>query len=303
METKHKSLSECQVLVVDDEPGCRVLLCSLIEQYIPCDCVATGEEAIDYCLEHQPDLVVLDMEMPGMNGLEVCQALRDNPLTALIPVIFVTASMEDEIQNLCWEVRGDDFIRKPVNATTLLYRIKHHIRYKLQFELMEKLTFRDQLTGLYNRTYLSEEVPSILRQCIREQQPLAVIMLDVDDFKILNDSYGHLFGDVVLEKVALEIAQQLFRPTDIAIRYGGEEYLVILPDTDIKGGIYVADRILNSVREINIKNNVSYSDVLTLSAGIAASSQLMVDDLTPLLKVADENLYLAKNSGKARYIA
>ena len=159
MLAKIKPFSECKVLIVDDEIASRILLESILESFVVCQTASSGREAIQKCRQDVPDLVLLDMNMPDKNGLEVCQALRVFPETASIPIIFVTATMDVQVENACWEVGASDFVMKPVNASTLTHRIKTHLENKTRTEFLESMVYHDQLTGLYNRSYLAKEIP------------------------------------------------------------------------------------------------------------------------------------------------
>lgn len=230
-----KPYAECNVLIVDDEPMSRMLLESILESVFTCATAESGEEAISYCEANLPDLVLLDMNMPDINGLDVCTALKASPETNHIPVIFVTSTMDIESENACWEVGASDFVMKPVNASTLTHRIKTHLQNKLRTEFLEMMTFHDQLTGLYNRTYLTKEIPLLIKQVARDKGTVGAIMIDIDYFKLFNDTYGHLEGDICLQKVAQIISDTVKRPKDAVIRFGGEEFLVVLPYIDHQG--------------------------------------------------------------------
>jgi diguanylate cyclase (GGDEF)-like protein len=279
------------------------VLSSLLEDDFPCDAVTSGSQAIEYCQASHPDLILLDINMPGMNGLEVCHELKSNVFTSDIPVIFITATADDEIQNQCWEAGGSDFIQKPFNAQTLINRVRFHLKNALRITLLERLTYNDQLTELHNRHYLVEEIPAFTRTCIRENQPISAIMLDIDNFKSFNDTYGHGRGDICLEMVSKAIKKSCFRGQDIAIRMGGEEFLILLFDADKNAALKVVKRIFENIDELAIPHiNSSFSQV-TLSAGIASIPLPKTKDLelTELISDADKNLYKAKRNGRNQY--
>lgn len=295
-----KPYTECNVLIVDDEPISRMLLESILEHVFNCETADSGQEALSYCSKHSPDLVLLDMNMPDINGLEVCKTLKQSPLTSHIPVIFVTSTMDVESENACWEIGASDFVMKPVNASTLTHRIKTHIQNKLRTEYLEKMTFNDQLTGLYNRTYLTKEIPLLIRQVARDNGMVGAIMVDIDYFKLFNDNYGHLEGDLCLQKVAKIISETVKRPKDAVIRFGGEEFLVILPYIDYQGTKIVAQQLVESVSNANIPHGKGIDERVSISAGYAVwkATDVIDDDYSALIEDADLSLFEAKELGR-----
>ena len=295
-----KPYSECNVLIVDDEPISRTLLESILEPVFRCTTAESGIEALLYCAENAPDLVLLDMNMPDINGLEVCKTLKQSPITNQIPVIFVTSTLDVESENACWEVGASDFVMKPVNASTLTHRIKTHIQNKLRTEFLEKMTFHDQLTGLYNRTYLTKEIPLLIRQVARDQSNIGAIMIDIDYFELFNDNYGHLEGDLCLQKVAKIISDTVKRPKDAVIRFGGEEFLILLPYIDYQGTKIVAQQLVEAVTNANIPHGKGIEERVSISAGFAVwkAADVVDDDYSVLVEDADISLFEAKEHGR-----
>ena len=295
-----KPYTECNVLIVDDEPISRMLLESILEPVFCCTTAESGHEALLYCAENAPDLVLLDMNMPDINGLEVCKTLKQSPVTSQIPVIFVTSTLDVESENACWEVGASDFVMKPVNASTLTHRIKTHIQNKLRTEFLEKMTFHDQLTGLYNRTYLTREIPLLIRQVARDQSNIGAIMIDIDYFKLFNDNYGHLEGDLCLQKVAKIISDTVKRPKDAVIRFGGEEFLVLLPYIDYQGTKIVAQQLVEAVTNASIPHGKGIEGRVSISAGFAVwkAADVVDDDYSALVEDADISLFEAKEHGR-----
>ncbi|WP_412722379.1 diguanylate cyclase domain-containing protein [Alteromonas sp. D210916BOD_24] len=291
-----KPYSECDVLIVDDEPMSRMVLTTILEPVFRSRKVKSGKEAIGACLKTKPDLVLLDMNMPDINGLDVCEALKANSETEDIPVIFITSTLDIESENACWEVGASDFVIKPVNASTLIHRIKTHLQNKLRTEFLENMTFHDQLTGLYNRMYLSKEIPLMVSQIARDKGSVGVIMIDIDFFKLYNDTYGHLDGDICLQQVANIISGCVKRPKDAVIRFGGEEILVVLPYIDKKGAKTMANMLVNKVREAAIPHSKGIGGFVSISAGYAVSKAKTVVNIDPeeLLEAADVELFEAK---------
>ena len=295
-----KPYTECNVLIVDDEPMSRMLLESILELVFTCATAESGEEAISYCEANLPDLVLLDMNMPDISGLDVCSALKASPETNHIPVIFVTSTMDIESENACWEVGASDFVMKPVNASTLTHRIKTHLQNKLRTEFLEMMTFHDQLTGLYNRTYLTKEIPLLIKQVARDKGTVGAIMIDIDYFKLFNDTYGHLEGDICLQKVAQIISDTVKRPKDAVIRFGGEEFLVLLPYIDHQGTKLVAHQLVEAVANARIPHDKGIENRVSISAGFAVwkATDVVEDDVAALIEDADISLFEAKELGR-----
>ncbi len=295
-----KPYEECNVLIVDDEQMSRMLLESILESVFTCFTAESGEEAIAYCKANLPDLVLLDMNMPDINGLDVCTALKASPETNHIPVIFVTSTMDIDSENACWEVGASDFVMKPVNASTLTHRIKTHLQNKLRTEFLEMMTFHDQLTGLYNRMYLTNEIPLLIKQVARDKSTVGAIMIDIDYFKLFNDTYGHLEGDICLQKVAQIVSDTVKRPKDAVIRFGGEEFLVILPYIDYQGTKLVANQLVEAVADAKISHGKGIENRVSISAGFAVwkACDVVEENVAALIEEADISLFEAKELGR-----
>ena len=290
------------VLIVDDEMLSQTVLQATLSETYTCHCVSSGKDALAWLTNHYPDLIVLDMNMPGMSGLEVCQQLKAEANTAHIPVIFVTATDSVETQNACWEAGASDFVQKPIVSSTLLHRVRTHIQNKKRIELLNELTFKDHLTKAHNRYYLSNEVPHLLKQVARDMGHMGVIIVDIDHFKGFNDNYGHLMGDECLKTVSATIQSLLLRPSDKLIRFGGEEFLVLLPYTDKSGCKKVAEGIVEKVSSLQIENAASARKFLTISAGYHSIQFSHGSVLETLIGDADLALFDAKESGKNKAV-
>lgn len=297
-----KPLHACQVLIVDDDTVSQTILRTVLEDTVSCHVVANGDAALAFCHEQVPDLIVLDLHMPGKDGPTVCRELKAQTSTESIPIIFVTSSMDVATEDQCWEIGAADFIVKPITASTLLHRVKTHLQNKLRMELLESMTLYDQLTGLYNRLYLKYELPQLVGQLCRDKKPLSLILIDIDNFKNYNDTYGHLEGDQCLQRVAQQIKSCLGRPRDAVVRFGGEEFLVLVPDTELDGAVTVARKMVEATRSLNIPNDNGINGRVTISAGAAHCSYptLRAQGISSALAVADKALYAAKAAGKDR---
>jgi diguanylate cyclase (GGDEF)-like protein len=295
-----KPFSECRILIVDDEPMSRMLLESILMPVFQCDTAQSGKEAILYCADKLPDLVLLDMNMPDTDGLDVCRALKANGATADIPVIFVTSTLDIESENACWEVGASDFVMKPVNASTLTHRIKTHVLNKLRTEFLETMTYHDQLTGQYNRMYLTKEIPLLIKQVARDNGSVGAIMIDIDFFKLFNDTYGHLEGDQCLSRVAQLVSSVMKRPKDAVIRFGGEEFLVILPYIDSAGANLLAQELVEIVRKAEIPHSHGIGNKVSISVGYTVwqANKVAQAGLEALIEEADVKLFEAKEQGR-----
>lgn len=295
---RERKLEECLVLIVDDQASVRVELETLLENTAICHSVSSGNDALTFCDNHTPDLILMDVNMPELDGHETTALLKANPSFASIPIIFVTSSNSDDEQSKCWEAGCVDFIIKPVNACTLRHRVKSHLTHKLKNDLFEKLIYIDKLTGAYNRHYLDDYLPRLIRDGRRNTAPLSAIILDVDHFKLFNDMYGHLAGDHCLWKISKNIDDTLMRPMDKLVRLGGEEFLVLLPDTNVDGAIEVTKRLLTAIYEMNIPHAASNYNRVTVSAGVTVKQHDDAKTIDYMLLEADKNLYEAKMQGR-----
>lgn len=295
-----KPFSECSVLIVDDEPMSRMLLESILNTVFHCYTAQSGKEAITFCTDKMPDLVLLDMNMPDTDGLAVCKALKTNTTTADIPVIFVTSTLDIDSENACWEVGASDFVMKPVNASTLIHRIKTHLLNKLRTEFLETMTYHDQLTGLYNRMYLTKEIPLLVKQVARDEGNVGTIMIDIDFFKRFNDTYGHLEGDLCLSRVANIVSGLMKRPKDAVIRFGGEEFIVILPYIDKPGVSLLANQLVERVRDAALTHSEGIGGKVSISAGYTVwrATDVIEEGVEALIEDADVKLYEAKEQGR-----
>lgn len=225
--------------------------------------------------------------MPLINGIDLCKALRDNCRTAHDPILFITGDGNAATQDKCWSAGASDFVEKPVVASTLIQRVKNLLQSKMRLELLSELTFKDQLTELYNRYYLVTEIPTLLKRLTREQKKLSVIMLDIDYFKGFNDKYGHIEGDNCLKAVAQTLIAQLLRPQDCIVRYGGEEFTVFLPGTDEKGCLHVGNKMIDAVAALGIPSTASALEMVTISAGYFVTQPNSRVSIEELLQEAD----------------
>jgi diguanylate cyclase (GGDEF)-like protein len=289
-----------RLLVVDDQPINIQVMHQIFGSHCQVFMATSGQQALNFCLSTPPDIVLLDVVMPGMDGFEVCQALKSHPETRDIPVIFVTAHTDAHQETRGLELGAVDFISKPVNPAVVRARVRTQLTLKSQSDLMRRLVFLDGLTGVFNRRYLDQQLPIEVARTVRNQTPLALIMLDVDFFKRFNDCYGHQCGDDCLRTVATSVRESLRRPADLVARYGGEEFVCLLPDTPFDSAMAIAAALERNVRSKHVAHVDSDFQIVTVSLGVTASCGESALSVTELLERADQQLYQAKNTGRGR---
>lgn len=291
-----------KLLVVDDQAIHLQVLHRALSGENQMFMATNGAQALKVALEQRPDLVLLDVVMPDMDGFEVLHQLRRNPDLADTPVIFVTAHGGDEIETQCLQAGAVDFISKPINPNVVRARVKTHLTLKFQSDLLRNLAFLDGLTGVSNRRQFDERLPVEWGRAQRNHSPLTLVLLDVDSFKAFNDHYGHQAGDDCLRQIAAVLKAELRRPTDFVGRYGGEEFVCLLPDIGLADGITMAQRMLDAVRRLAIPHHFSDADsVVTVSLGVASREGVATEGAAhQLLALADAQLYQAKHEGRAR---
>jgi diguanylate cyclase (GGDEF)-like protein len=291
-----------KLLVVDDQPVHLQVLHRTLSGEHQMFAATQGEQALKVAREQRPDLVLLDVVMPGMDGFEVLHRLRSEPELADIPVIFVTAHGGDDIETQCLSAGAVDFISKPINPSVVRARVKTHLTLKFQSDLLRNLAFLDGLTGVSNRRQFDERLALEWGRAQRNGAALTLILLDVDAFKRFNDHYGHQAGDDCLRQIASVLQAALRRPADVVARYGGEEFVCLLPDTAFDDGLAMAHQMLTAVRKLAIPHHFSEAaTVVTASLGVATREGAGVDSRAcDLLALADAQLYQAKRAGRAR---
>jgi len=262
-----------------------------------------GAKALELALEQQPDLILLDAVMPGMDGYAVCAALRNSPRLQDIPVIFVTALNQPEDETRALEAGAVDFISKPFNVAVVRARVRSQLTIKRQADAMRELSMTDGLTGVANRRSFNDTLEAEWRRCARAGLPVSVIMIDVDHFKPYNDHYGHQAGDLCLQQVSAAMARCASRPQDLLARYGGEEFILLLPQEPALGAEVVARRILEEVRGLAIPHAAApTAPYVTISLGVCtALPPLDSVDSSAMIRMADSQLYRAKQDGRNRY--
>lgn len=304
----------CLILVVDDVSENLQLIALILEKRGYETTFATsGQQALERVQTANPDLILLDFMMPHMNGLEVCEQLKANPDVAEIPIIFLTASHEQEHLIQAFEKGAVDYITKPFSTAELLVRVRTHLELKYMREQLKKslqeqaqltkelqnLANTDPLTGVWNRRYLLTLCEAEIERACRYNHLFSVLMLDLDRFKQINDIYGHSVGDEVLIGMT-KIVKNSLRKVDFWGRFGGEEFVVILPETNLDSAVGVAEGIRATLEKTEFPIQEKQVKI-TVSIGVS-TYQLEDQKIDLVLQRADKALYQAKNQGRNRVV-
>ena len=290
-----------RLLVVDDQPTNIQVLYRVFADDCQVFMATSGEQALHTAREEAPDVILLDVMMPDMDGYEVCRQLKQDSATRDIPILFVTAHHEAQEEARGLACGAVDFITKPIHPAVVRARVHTHLTLQRQTDVLKRLVFIDALTHAFNRRYFDERLAEEWGRAQRTGRPLGLILIDVDYFKQFNDVNGHQRGDDALRQVAQALQETILRPGDVVCRYGGEEFACLLPDTDLDGALQVAQRMKLAVRDLAIGHPASaVAEVLTISAGVAVRTPTSRGDAAALLALADAQLYRAKAEGRAR---
>lgn len=293
-------LAPACVLAIDDSPEVLALLAVRLKpEGIRLVTAMSYDDGLRLAMQMQPDLILLDVDMPEHSGLDLCRRLKAEGATSSIPVIFLTGSSDIETKVHGFDLGAIDYVTKPFHPAELRARVRAALRMKRAQDLLTHKAQIDALTGLRNRAYLDERLAIEMTQAALLQRPLSFILMDLDHFKGLNDSYGHPFGDLVLQRIGDSLARSV-RPCDAACRYGGEELAVILTDTAIDGASAVAERIREQVKQLHLAPR-GQPITITASFGVAQAVEVPgqpSDRAGALIAAADEALYQAKHEGR-----
>jgi len=302
-----------KILIVDDEKMNILALAHFLKPQYEIVIASDGKSALVEAEKQKPDIVLLDILMPDMTGFDVLIKLKDSSATMKIPVIFLTGldNAEDEEKGLL--LGAVDYITKPFNKSIVKARINTHLKMSEYIQTIEKLCMLDALTGLSNRRGFDMRFEAEWGRAFREKKPLGIIIIDIDDFKKYNDTFGHPQGDLLIQAISGVLGGTVNRSSDFTARWGGEEFLALLPDTDLTGTIKKAEQIRQNVTEIklqfgNIKLNSESSEntnsgswdkpFATISLGASSKIPVEGDNPTDFLNEVDKLLYMAKKGGK-----
>ncbi|WNL16344.1 diguanylate cyclase [Arcobacter cryaerophilus gv. pseudocryaerophilus] len=291
------------ILVVDDMTTTLLLIHDLLKDTYEVKIAKSGTKALEILESpNDIDLILLDIEMPDINGYDVCKRIKNNETIKNIPIIFITGRTSQEDEEYGLNLGAIDYITKPFNKAIVKLRIKNYLNLKIKNDMLEKLSMYDGLTNIRNRRFFDETFEKTFSEIKRDKKSLAVLMIDIDFFKPYNDNYGHGQGDETLRKVAKALEKTIKRPTDFVARYGGEEFVILLKDINKNGVEAVANNLLNAIRELKITHEFSkIENYVTISIGASFyNSNSDITKLELLLK-ADETLYNVKNSGRNNF--
>lgn len=297
--TLQTDFNSTTILIVDDDPSVIMATSKALDGLGRIIFATDGSSALKLAESEAPDIILLDVEMPGMSGFDVCQVLQAKEQTANIPIIFITSHNETGFEEKVFNHGATDFISKPLNPRVVAARTKAHIAHKQAIDRLQFLSLTDSLTGLNNRRALDEKLAMEWQRSKRNGQSLSLLMLDIDEFKKYNDHFGHLEGDNCIKKFADVLSKSVRRPADFTARYGGEEFVIILPDTEITGAHILGENIIKNIIEQAVTHAPSAErEIVTLSIGCCVFSSTTHISPELLLETADKALYLAKQQGR-----
>lgn len=297
---------EFSILVVDDAPENVMLLSLILKDLGTVSSALSGREAIDKALENPPDLILLDIQMPELDGYDVIGVLKGDPRTENVPVIFVTGLSDDGDEEKGLKLGAIDYITKPYKPAVVIARVRNHLRlreYAVRLEQLneelERLATTDALTSAYNRRYFMSKLEEEVKRVRRYKRASSLMMIDVDHFKKINDTFGHDVGDHVLIALVKLLEEQV-RQLDTVARIGGEEFAILMPETSEEDALILVNRLLDAARAAAITvadNTVRF----TISIGCTEFDADTVDG-EGILKMADMALYDAKRSGRDQVV-
>ena len=313
------------VLLVDDQPiiGEAVRRALAGESDIELHYCSVAKDAVAMAESLRPAVIMQDLLMPDVDGMTLVHLYRRHPTLRQVPVIVLSSKEDAAVKSQAFATGAADYLVKLPDSIELIARLRHHSSAYINLlerdaayraladnqrqlmamnETLRRLNDVDGLTGLNNRRYLDAYLDTEWRRAVREQADFSLLMVDVDDFKSYNDTYGHMAGDEVLRQVAGVIRKCAKRPADVAARYGGEEFALVLPSTPVEGAVDIGGQICAGVRELAIPNRGGGADCVTVSIGAASAVPSPGDSLVPLLSAADSALYDAKRTGKDKVV-
>lgn len=289
-----------QVLVIDDSMDVhRLLKARLRTEELEFREATAGPAGIKLAEEHAPTVILLDLDMPGMDGFEVLRILKENPRTLQIPVIVLSGLQSSQDKVTAFDLGAVDYVTKPFDLTELRVRVRATIKMQRLIRMLAQKAQIDGLTGLWNRVYFNSRLADEIGRIARRPGSVALAVLDIDHFKSINDTYGHPAGDAVIQGLAKLLTKEC-RHTDSICRYGGEEFGIIMPDTNEADARLVADRIRVAFEQLNWPRHPERKT--TVSIGVAAVAGQGIIAPEAVLECADKNLYSAKHGGRNKVV-
>ncbi|MCL1988266.1 MAG: response regulator [Firmicutes bacterium] len=290
------------LLLVDDDIMIISTLKKILAPFYDLSVANSGEEALSAVKTVRPDLIILDITLGGITGFDVIKQLKVDYDTKDIPIIFLTSHTNRGYEEQGLALGAADYIHKPFVPEIVRLRVKNQIHMINQLRAIQELSLTDTLTGAFNRRYFDDRLDLEWRRAIRHEAHIGFLILDIDDFKHVNDTYGHLVGDVVLKNLVTAITPCISRAADLLARWGGEEFAVILPGTHLTGTTVVAERIRKAVEGCKNSQNYSGNDdiYVTVSIGVNNTVPTTQISMESFIYQADRALYMAKQQGKNR---
>jgi diguanylate cyclase (GGDEF)-like protein len=288
------------LLIVDDEKMNLKILTYILGEDYNIYTATDGVKAIEKVKEYMPDLILLDIIMPEMDGYQVISELKKLDRIRNIPVIFTSSLNSIAAEEKGLSLNAADYITKPFNSMLVKLRVRNQIQIVNQLRTIERLGLVDPLTNMPNRRSFDERLLMEWNQAIREHTPISLLMMDLDKFKDLNDTYGHQQGDIVLQTIAKIFPHSFRRPGDFAARWGGEEFVVLLPNTPLSGALDVAENIRSDIENTVIPCPDDFTLRITLSIGVESQIPQQDSSINALIFNADKALYAAKQAGRNR---
>jgi diguanylate cyclase (GGDEF)-like protein len=290
---------EPTILVIDDDRILTMLFERVLASTGKVITSNSGGEGLDLARQLHPDLILLDVQMPGQDGFDVISELKTDPAVRHIPVIFITAEVLPEIESHCLEAGAADYIAKPVNPRVLQARARTHLLIKQQADLLADLSYLDALTGALNRKAFEWLLAAECGRAAWKNRPISLLVVDVDQFASYNAIYGHLAGDDALEAIVASMRSEVSRPGQVVARLAGDRFAVLLPEVPGDEAAQTGDRICAGVRHLGLRHSGSPpAEVLTVSCGVASGTGGATD--ADLVRAAEAQLRRAKDSGRDR---
>ena len=295
-----------KILIADDERFNLNILVDILKSDYKIIVAKDGKQALKRAESNPPDLILLDIMMPEMDGYDACKKLKENEQTKDIPVIFITAMKDEGNEVKGFDLGAVDYITKPFQPAIVKARVKVHLKMKWQADILRQMASIDVLTEIPNRQNFEEVFDREWKRAVRNKAQISLAFIDIDFFKQYNDVYGHGRGDQCLKEVAQALIASAHRPADLVARYGGEEFIAVFPDTDISGAMTIAEIMRRNVEMLKIPHAPSVPfDYVTISIGVSSvfpSGGFSDAALVSAVAAADEMLYKAKETGRNRVL-
>jgi len=293
---------EFTILIADDEKINVEILGGILSPVYNLLIARNGMRVLELAKKHKPDLILLDVLMPAMSGFDVISKLKESDETGNIPVIFITGLKSTEDEEKGFFLGAVDYITKPFKKSIIKARVNTHIKIVDQMRTIEQISLIDPLTKISNRRGFENRLTVEWNRAVREKTPISILMTDIDKFKNYNDTYGHQQGDAALKAFAVVAVESINRAVDFAARWGGEEFVILLPGTDASGALEVAERMRKNVRTSVIPTEEGAETGITVSIGVHSVIPGKNTSTNEFINKADQALYTAKESGRDRVV-